>query len=93
MSGVYTTMKEPTKGHWYRVTQGHQRGAEGVCDLICGYTVGTRYRISNRDGVVGRFAAEQLQEIPNPQAAYVSQVSQETRQRAFDLLTGGKVKA
>jgi hypothetical protein len=84
---------EPTIGKWYRITSGHQKGSEGVCDLIVGYAVGTRYRISNRDGVVGRFAAEQLTPTRNPNADYESQVSQETRQRAFDLLTGGKVKA
>ena len=81
----------PMIGNWYEVKAGPHRGKRGVCDLIKTEGAGTRYRLSNRTEIVGRFAAEQLVEIPAP--SYASQVSRETCQAAMDLLTGGKVVA
>lgn len=76
----------PEIGRWYRVTSGPQKGCHGVCDLITDYPVGTRYRITNRCQVVGRFPAEML--VESPQAAFESTVSPEIRQAALNLLTG-----
>jgi hypothetical protein len=86
-------MTAPQIGTWQRVTSGPQRGATGVVDNIRDFPTGTFYRLVDpiTKVVVGRFKDEQLESTAAP--AYQSQVTPETRQRAFDLLTGGKVKA
>jgi hypothetical protein len=75
----------PELGKWYRIVSGPHRGRSGVCDLIQDYPSGRRYRITNREMIVGRFAADQLAKSTHD--VYASQISPETYQRALDLLT------
>lgn len=82
-------MTAPTIGTWYAVKSGPQRGAEGVVDFVRDFPAGTFYRLTNpiTKVVVGRFRAEQLVEVNAP--VYESQVSDDVRRQAMDLLTKG----
>jgi hypothetical protein len=82
---------DPEIGREYKVISGPHRGREGVCDLIKTEGVGTRYRLTNREGYVGRFAAEQLAEIAPKK--HVSKVSEETQNAALDLMMAGRKRA